>query len=179
MNNKKGYGPLISVLLMLLILIGIFIVYFVFSLTAPPILSAFNETVFTLQDASKSDNDLGNATANTFVPVNAGLDNLRWISYSLLVITLLGFLFCAYTVRTYPFFAVIWILGMIVLIFVSIYMASAYQDVAGNDELGMIYQSWTTNDYFMRYMPYIITAFGFIGGFILFAIISRESEVEF
>ena len=67
---------------------------------------------------------------------------------------------------------------MIVIIFASIFMSAAYNDIRSNEETGALYQSWEVNDFIMGHLPHIFTVVGFMGGFILFILAQRDSETE-
>lgn len=170
-------GPIISIFIMLGVIALIMLVFFIFGLVGPQISDTFNTITVTLQESTVEDSAINNATDQTFGNINPGFQNLQWISYTLLVFLFIGFLFLAFFVRAYPFLIIFWLGGMLVLIVSAIFLSSAYVDISSSS-LSSTYEAWGTNHFLMSNLPQIFTVMGFLGGFILFVIVSRDTEVE-
>lgn len=153
--------------------------YFFFSVAAPIFTSSFNSYTVGLQTAVASDPNLTSYTNFTFGNINRGLQNLEWISYSLLFSLLFGFALIAYNVRSYPFLLPMWIIFTIVLTFCSIYLADAYNDLRYGDGFAAVaLQNWEGNDYILQYLPHLVVIYSIVTGIILFILATRDNTVE-
>lgn len=173
--NRKGLtGALITVLLMILVLVFIIILYAFVSFTGPVLTYTTTLATDTLASVDAPGTALTNATETVFVPVNEGLGNLEWLSYFLLIIMVIGFMMLCFFVRTYPFLIIFWLLFVTVIVFSTIYISSAYEDLSSsNDDIGNAYRNWETNNFLLAYLPGITSAIGFLGGIVLFILASR------
>lgn len=174
--NRRGLvGPLISVFVIILAVMMVIVGFWIFGLAMPPIVDSVGTVTTVMQNASAGNSAMENATETTFVNVNKGMGAFHWIGYSMFIASLLGFVFVAFYVRTYPFLLIFWVGFMVVLIIGSIGLASAYQDIAGSVSY---YEAWQTQHFFLTYQPHILVAMAFLGGLVLFVLISKESEAE-
>ena len=174
-------GQMISVFIMLGVLMFILVSFWIWGLVGPQLADTLGDvsTVFTDEYSGNTDIPGINQSVQVgFVNIAPAFQNLQWISYTLLVFLFIGFFFLAFFVRTYPFMVIFWIGGMIVLVFASIFMSAAYNDMRSNSETGELYKSWETNDFIMSHLPHIFTVVGFIGGFILFILANRDGDAE-
>lgn len=179
MNNKGLVGQYMILIVMGIVMFCLMVLYWTYSLVAPPLTYAIDLGTSTLQQGVSGDGNLSFAVNSTFVPVNESLDNLRWLSYSLMIIAFLAFIMICSFVRTYPFLLPFWLLIVFILAFLAIYLGNGYQNVAiSGNVIGEQYQSWSANDYFMRYLPHIIVVFGLLGGFVLLVLVSRDNTAE-
>jgi hypothetical protein len=180
MNNKGQLGAILIVFVMFIVLVGIVVVYYFASLALPPIASSIQTTTDAMEQAS-ADSDIPamtNITQTTFGNVNDAVQNMRWFTYAMFIFMFVGFLMSAVFVRAHPVMIIVWIGFVLTLILVSIYMASSYNSIRnGSDYLASSYQSWTTNDYILQYLPIIVTVMGFVGGIFLFVLVSTDSNV--
>jgi len=174
--NKKGLVPqIITIFILMGVFAGVILIYFVWSLTAPPLVSTFDTLTTNLLSIGEGDGNLTFAINKSFVPINNALPNLKWIGYSVFIAMLMGFFIVALFVRSYPFLMIFWLMFMIVMAFTSIYLGSVYQDIANSDPT---YTAFSANHFLLNYLPHITIVFGFIGGIILFILAHRNAEEE-
>jgi len=81
-------------------------------------------------------------------------------------------------VRTYPITIVIYILGSLLAVILSVFISNAYETSLLNSEiLGTTYASMTELNFFMLYLPIEIAVIGLLGGLFVGLInIARPSE---
>ena len=165
---------------MAVVLVSLILVFFVFQLIGPPLVSVVQTSNTIIQEslASSGDGNLTAAGEASFQPAADSLNNFEWISYTIFIVLILTWLIMCFYVRTYPFLMVIWILLVIVLVALSLYLSVVYQDLRLDPTLGTYYQSWENTDYFLQFLPAIVVIVGIIGGIIMFAILSRDNEAE-
>lgn len=181
LNIKGLSGSLIGVFIMLGVVFFIMILFYLFGLIGPQISDALSSTTEIFQDLAANDTStpgLNKSVELTFDnAIGPSIQNLQWFSYTLLIFLMLGFFFLAFWIRAYPFLIIFWIGGIVVLIMASLFMSSAYNDMR-DDPSFPVYKQWKTNDFILSNLPHIFTAIGFVGGFILFILASRESTAE-
>lgn len=177
---KKGLVPqVITIFILFLVLIAIVIGWWAFSLIAPPVLGVVGEGVQAFQTLGAGDPNLNRSIETTVVNTYKGFEQVRWLSYAILIASLAAFIMIAFFVRSYPFLAVFWIGFMVVLIFISIYLSSAYIDLIGpKDQISAYYTSFQGNDFFMQYLPHLMVGFALVGGLVLFILVPRDADAE-
>ena len=182
MENRKAQ-LLPNQIIMIFIFIGIlglFIVaYFAWSLMAPLVLGIGNTMSNTVIDAMPQDYNLSTNANMTIGAVNrTAQGTTEWITYALLFVMLISFGVSALFVRSYPFLGVFWILGMIVLAFVSVYLSVTYTAVSSGNGLTETYQGWAINDILISYLPHLTIGFAVLGGIILFVLSIDNQEIS-
>ena len=181
-RDKKGnLGNQMLLLLVMAIVVGlIMLVIFIGQLVLPPLVSTTTDTNTILSDAfaSSGDTNLIAAGDASFAPASRALNNLEWVSYTMMILMFLVFLIMCFYVRTYPFLLFVWIIIIVVLLFLALYLTVVYQDLAADPTLGGYYTSWENSDYVLRNLPVFILVAGIIGGIIMFMLSSREQEAE-
>lgn len=179
--NKRGIGnSLILILIMGIILIVIIVGAFVGSLILPLLTKLSGETTAIVQEsiANSGEQELQNASV-LFEPANQSVQTMEWVAFTLLILIFIGFLVMCYYARGHPALAFVWILVMIVLVFICIFISSSYSDlVAGDGYLNEAYSDWENTNYFMLHLPHIVAVLGIIGGIIMFAVGTREPELD-
>ena len=123
--NKRGLFDQMEKIVLLLTILGVIIlVFIIIALISPPLLDATS----TIAGAILSTDDpiVNDSLAISVVPINTGIQNLRWIGYSLLIFPILGFLMLSYFVRFYPMMIIFWIFGIIILVICAIFFSSGY-----------------------------------------------------
>lgn len=182
MNNKKGLGNQIMLLIvMAIVLIGLILIMFVWGMLGPPLQATLSDSNTIIQEtfASSQDANLISAGQTSFGNATEGVtNNLEWVSYTMFILMFLVFLIMAFYVRTYPFLLVIWIILIVLMFFGSIYLTVVYQDLRADATLGAYYQSWENTDFILQNLPIITLMVGIIGGIIMFMLASRNQEVE-
>lgn len=174
-------GQIQNSVFMIFILIGILllgaILFFVYSLLAPPVVASANTLSTALQEVSSQDAEIGGTINDTAIPILSATKNLEWFGYGVLVSFLFGYFIILFYVRSYPFLIYIWMGLVLILVFLSIFLASSYNDISGQDiGGGLTYQSWALNDYILGNLPIIISGIGVFGGVVLFVLVSRDQE---
>lgn len=180
-KNKKGLGrQLMLLLIMGIILILIILLAFVGHLILPPLVSTMQDSNTILQDTFESTNDQNiiDAGQASFEPASRSLSNLEWVSYFMIILSLLIFVIMCFYVRIYPFLLGFWIILIVILMIISIYMTVVYQDLRTDPQLGSYYTSWENTDFVLRHLPLLVLAIGIVGGIIMFSLASRSQEVE-
>lgn len=183
-ENKKGQSGLLGAIAALAIIMGVLIFlvigYFFLSLVAPVATDVFNQvSTITLDSVPLTanapvENNLSILINQSIGSVNrTAQSNMEWFTYGIFFAIVLSFLISAYYVNTkgHAVFIVVWILFMIIMSFVSIFLAVTYNDVRQADSyLNGIYTSWEFNDYLLQYLPFMVIGLMVLGGIILFAI---------
>ena len=175
--NRRGIASQFVILIVMgIILFCLFAFWWAYSLIGPPILNTIDNAVTTLSTSQAGNQNISDALNATIVPVNRSLGNLEWISYSLPIMLLLVFiLMCSYA-RSYPFLLPVWLAICAILVFSAIVLSAGFENSTVND--GALYAGYEANNFFITYMPHMITAIGIIGGFVLLIIVSRDKEAE-
>lgn len=178
MNKKGAYiEHLDTVLTVMLVTLFLIVIITLLIVGLPPLSYSLSQASSALIDATDEPN-ITQAANNTIGAIDrAQSNNVQWISYSLIIISLLGLVMSAFMIRSYPYFALIWLLGVIILIVISIFISHTYStvvDTVGGDIPA--YQQWAANDFIGRNLPMILLGELFVGGFLLFLLHSRQSE---
>lgn len=178
LKDKRGLSNEIMVVIVMAFALGVIILFSYLVMLVLPLISDTTQ-VFTgiIEDASVSSGNeaLENATVVSFAPVSEGVQQLEWITFMLFVFMLITMLIMCFYVRTYPFLAFVWLLMVLVLVFISIFLTNAYNDIR-QGELSDVYQSWENTDFYLQYLPHIVLVMGIIGGIIMFAMASRRPD---
>lgn len=180
--NNRGFAQQIWVVIMLgLVMVGIIVLFFAWSLAGPIITQSTGELNTLLQSTATSTGDSGiiNASQSTFQPASEGINVLEWLSFFMIIMLFLTMIIIASFVRTYPFLAFVWIFIIVILVFVSIFITVAYQDItSGSGYLADTYASWESSHYILLNLPIIVVAVGIIGGILMFILSTRDREAE-
>lgn len=180
-KDKKGISnQIMLVIIMGIVLAMIVLLVFLSHLILPPLQSVSQDTNGIIQETfqSSGDQNLIDAGEASFQPAAESLNNLEWMSYTLVILSFLVFLIMCFYVRTYPFLMFVWIIMMVVLIFISLYLTTTYQGLVTDDTLGGYYTSWENTDFILQNLPIILVFVGIIGGAIMFMLASRDRESE-
>ena len=180
MNKKAQLSGKIMAIIIFGLVIGLFIVFAWVGLIALPILSdSMGElgSTMIIMSHETGDEQIINATEPAFTPVVEVANNMEWVTFTVFIIMLLTLLLMGFYVRSYPFLAFVWIFIVLILVFVSLFITTAYQEMRVG-ALGSVYQSWETTDFYLRYMPHITFLIGLFGGIILFALGSNQPDQE-
>lgn len=177
--NKKGLvAQIFTVLIIFLALMGIVIIYVFIGFFTPLFANSFSQISDELVIAGEGTSGLNSSVRAVVLPVNEGIQNLQWLSYTLLIFLFFGFCVLCFFVRTYPFLMLFWIFFVLVLVICGVFLSHSYNQVNQDSQLGAIYQRWGTNHLIMSHLPHIITVMGFMGGSILFFVATRDSASD-
>lgn len=180
-KDKKGLASQIMIIIVMALVIGfIILLIFLGQLVFPPLVSVSQDANVILQDTfqASGDSDLQAAGEASFQPAADSLNNLEWVSYTMVIIMFLVFLVMCFYVRTYPFLMFIWIILIILMLILSIYLAVVYQDLAADPALGDYYTDWKNTDFVLQNLPFLVVILGIAGGIIMFILSSRDQEAE-
>ena len=183
--NKRGQADIsnkILVVLIMIVAIG-FIMLLIWALMiGAPIFTSLGQSalgeVISFSDSSGNE-DLKDATDASLGNLNTSLNVIQYVVYILFFGFIIAFCLMCVFVRVYPFLLFLWIIGTIIITGLSIYLSWSYQRILSNSGLvSAALQSWTTNHYILTYAPIIFAGLGIVGGIIMFALISRDQEVN-
>lgn len=178
---KRGIvDQMLVVFIFILVLVVMMVGYFIYALVAPVGLFVLNDANNIIQQTLPSEDNISTYSNLTFGAANSALQtNMEWISYGVLFMMLIAFCFCAFFVRTYPFFIIIWIAFIVVLVFCAIILSYTYNDIkSGDGYLSQAYLSWEGSDFLLSYLPMIIAALGLAGGLILYIVPTKDEQSE-
>lgn len=180
--NRKG---LLNEIWIVLIMIGVFMaiigIYALVGMTAPLVIGEGKDLTQTLRSAASDSGDnniiaAANVTLNT---TEGSLDSVKYLVYFGFLGLLIGYIFIAATVRTYPGLAFFWIIFMVLLTIGSMFISDAYQSQASDSLMGSYYSQWQENNFIMINLPFIVGFFGVLSGILLFVIAhNRDGLVE-
>lgn len=178
-KGKRGfYNQLMIVVVLGMVLGGIMLLFWIGGMVLPIISQTSGDLNSIIQSASTDTGDanMSMATEASFGNVNKTVQNFEWVYFTLIIFVFITFIAMCFYVRTYPFLAFVWLLIIFILVFISIFLASSYQDVSATGDLG--YSSYQTSGFYMSYMPYIFAVIGIIGGIVMFILATRDQEAE-
>lgn len=180
--NKKGFMTQAIIMLVLIaVLIGIMVVYYIWGMVAPHFTSLSNEMLNEIIIATGNDtvNNLSQASASSFEPLRQSLGMLSWLSVLFFFVLILGFIMIMAMIRTYPWLIIIWIVGILLLAFTSLILTNSYEDIyAGDSYSREVYSQWSGNHFLLTNMPIIIVAVGTLGGLVMLLMINRDPDIE-
>lgn len=180
--NKKGFVQYLVLIVVIGLALGaVFALYFMWGFAAPIVADSVdmitNTAVSSVNSTPQNQSNLTMAVNVAAQIPRAFTDQYEWIGYSVLIVTLLGFVALCVYVRMYPWLIGVWFGIMFILILFTIIFSWAYSSASdSNAYLRNIYNQSPTNDYVMRNMPIILTAIGVIGGLVMLMIVSRGDE---
>lgn len=176
--DRKGeiVNSFIMVFILAGVLVGLALLFFVYTLLAPPIISSVDSLSSNVQGAAGQNQQIGTTINNTAIPIAESIHTTEWIGYGALVSLVFGFMIICLTVRSYPFLIYVWLgLGLVVVI-LSIFIANAYNGVSGGNVGATSYQSLKGNDFIIGNLPLVMGGIMLVGGIILFVLVSRDTE---
>lgn len=179
--KKKGFLNQVMIVLIIVVVIIVIMGLFTLGSIVLPIIAGEGAALSSTIQSSVADSgviELQNATQVSTDTVINVLGVMEVIVYLFFMGLVIGFIFIAYYVKTYPFLAWFWIGIMAIVVIMAMIMSNIYQEASVEGDLSSFYTTWGTNDLLMNYLPHIFTFIGVFGGVILFVIISRDSEVE-
>ncbi len=114
----------------------------------------------------------------TFTPLNKIIQALPWLIGACYVVALIfSIIFVmSYSYNPHPAFMGFYIVMILLLIFGSIIISNAYQDIyTQTDEIALRLQDQTLMSYMILYSPVILTLIAFITGIYLFSRTKEDS----
>lgn len=179
LKNKKGVsGQILTLMIVGFILIGILIIGFLFSVIGPILTPTLQDANSVAQQAfqQSGDQNIINAGQSSFQPAADSLNNLEWLSYTMLIVMFLVFFIMCFFVRAHPYLLPIWIVLVVVLLFCAIWLSVAYQELRTDPLFQSYYTAWGNTDFALQNLPLLVLIGGIIGGIIMFGISKNNSE---
>lgn len=180
--NRRGVIDQIMTVLVVVVAVGVIILLFWAGSTLLPILTGTGglllNQISTSVNTNSPNTELANAT-NVVVTTGQGLLGIvESVVYFVFIFLIIGYFILCYYVRSYPFLAYIWVFIMIVLVFMSMFLANAYTQASTDPNIASFYSTWGSNDFLMTNLPMILSFVGVFGGIFLFILASRDPESE-
>lgn len=182
-GNKGQVNSIFIILVMVGLLAGIMLFFYIYALIVPFISKATNEvTDLTSSIAGTENSENANITetlTSATRPIYGINSFLVWFGYVFTICLLLAFLVIAYNVRNHPYLGVFWIFLVLLLAICAMWLSNSYEDIKNSDSyLTEAYESNVVNNFMMIYLPHIIVSFGLIGGLFLFVLVSKDPQME-
>jgi len=182
MNRRGGLDRQIIFVLTLVVIFAcvIFIIWGA-ATVFPLAVGSGQEITSTINDAiqtTDSGTPLGNASAAATNVASGVLGSIEFIVYAVMIGLFLGYLAICYYVRTLKILAAIWFIVIVLMVVAAMIVSNAYITAAADPTLGNFYQTWGSNDFMMRNLPFITGIVGVFSGLFLFVIMQREPEEE-
>lgn len=166
MGDNKGQVGII--IIFTIALLSLLVGAFFFSLFAGPTKQFIGELgpAFDLGEVEGS--NISSYGETVYTPINTLSSSLSWLGGIIYIIALFGIIGLAFAYRTSGngLFIVFFIVCLLLVIFVSIMISNAYEELLLDDDLGLADQSLLS--FLIINGPAIITLLGFIGGIIMF-----------
>jgi hypothetical protein len=179
MNRKGLLNQILIVIVLIVVVMAIVASISLGSIIFPIISGEGIDVAHEIQSSIElaGNSEMTNASeVATSASINV-LGTFEFIIYIGFLGLVIGYIMVAYYVRTYPFLAFFWIVGMILIVIFAMIMSNAYEQAKGGD-LESFYTTWGSNDLLMSYLPHIMAFVTIIGGIVLFAIVSKDPEAE-
>ena len=179
--NRKGFmQQIMIVLIFVIVLAAIMSIYYLWSLSAP-IYESLQTDVFHDLIVATNNETPSNLSESATTAFNVGIDSLavmESISVIIFFFLIIGFIAMCAFVRTYPFLMVVWIVGIILLVFFSLILTSTYEDMKQDSVLRGYYTEWGMNDFILSNMPILILVVGVVGGLIMMFVLARDPDID-
>jgi hypothetical protein len=158
-----------------IVILAVFLLFFIGGLFIPQLVEQLGGVSNTLSEVAQKESNLNQTVEVTVVPLNQGLVNLEWISYGMLIMALMGIFIMAFAVRTYPVLLPVWIGLVMVLAFLGIIFANAYEGILASDgNTKALYESYEVNHFILSNLPFVIAVIGLLGGLIMFVALTTD-----
>lgn len=178
MNNRAFINQFLVVLFMIGLITIVLVAYFVYG-TIAPVASYISNDLTNQLLSIPNDNNITTYLNYTVGSANQLIQNFEWMTYGLIACMFIVFGIMCFYVRTYPVLIGVWIILGIAIIFIAMQLSESYTAITGGDGyIQAAVDSWAGNNIMMQNMPWIIGAFIFIGGIIMFALITRDKDEE-
>lgn len=181
MKNKKGaLGDLAS---NFRVIVAIFIILIMIGVVAIVILlmsSAWYNALGTLTDTLTSIPSTSNATnisyaaSVTFGNYNQAFQQVKWISFAILLGMILGTIVVGIAAKTHPFLFPTYVILVVVAIFFSIYLSNTYENILNTgNSLTTTLNTFTGANWIIINLPFIISVVGTLGTIFTFIRMSQ------
>jgi len=174
MNRKGGFTDLFIFMIIAFVLMLVVGIFVYIGATA---YSELREQ-FSQQEDSFENQNVTQTVENTLGEVPVAYSVLYWGSIILLFGMVMGIFVSSYLVTTRPIFFVPYIILVFVAIIVSVPIANVYEEVITNPTLASSFNNFVGSNYFMLYLPYIVSVVGVVGGIIMFASMKRGQNEQ-
>lgn len=108
--------------------------------------------------------------------IEPGLEPLKWISYSVIIATIISFLVGNYLVRANPLWIVPYIFVIMLAVIISVPVSNAYEEIMQDPMLGSTFIQFTGQAYIFLNLPIWVLIIGVMGGIVMFINILRDKS---
>ena len=108
--------------------------------------------------------------------IEPGLEPLKWISYSVIIATIISFLVGNYLVRANPLWVIPYIFVIMLAVIISVPVSNAYEEIMQDSMLGSTFIQFTGQAYIFLHLPIWVLIIGVIGGILMFINILRDKS---
>lgn len=182
MNKRGNFMMGVYIILVMLIVFGaVMIFYYAWSLAGPIIQDLGQEVSNEIIKATGNEtaNNLSESATVAFGSARTSLGILQTVTILFFFVMILGFIIMAFFVRSYPFLLFVWIIGIIILVFVSIFLSASYEELKSTDGyLREVYASWGMNDFILSNLPAIFSIIGAMGALVMLFVLSQDQDIE-
>lgn len=120
--------------------------------------------------------DIANNTIGAIIPA---YENLKWITYALIIGSILTVILGNFLVRIHPIFAVPYVLIIAIAVVISVPLSNAYEDLLySGDSLGTIFQGFYGTSWIFLHLPIWVLIIGILGGITLFIGLPRDKPIQ-
>ncbi len=172
--NKKA--NLFTDLIVWMIVVFIFavtmiIIYYVVNITADTIM---DDVVPTMNSPGVNVTDIANKTVGMLKP---GYEPLKWITYALIIGSMISVLMGNFLVRVHPVYVIPYIFVMAIAVIISVPLSNAYEDLLYNDAmLGATFQGFYGVSWIFLHLPIWVLLIGVLGGITMFVGLLRDNK---
>lgn len=178
MKNKKGQT---SIILFFVVIFIILVLGLVGGLLIGLIDWSSDTLTPVLEGVGMVDNtNVSQAVTYTLGNFNSIVQTFTWLGGVVFIVALISCIMFAIMVgdNTHPIFMGLFFAFLILLIFISIFVSNAYQDLyEGNDEIASRLQEQTILSFFLLYSPMLLTAITILTGIFIFVKTSGGGEL--
>lgn len=175
--NKNG--SIFNVFGMFFALVIVIIVAFIFVMMSATFMNGFStitDKLIEIPEGSPSSPNISGASQKTFGNFNSALQQLRWVSFVVIIGMFAGILISGYMVRVHQGWFIFYVLFSVIAIMMSIYIANSYEALTQTASLGVTLQQFKATSFIMRNLHIWTTVISFIGAILMFVGISRDQE---
>lgn len=113
--------------------------------------------------------NISQAGEDTFGQVHTGLASLKWIALVITISMIISIMVSNFLVKAHPVFFIVYIMMTIVGVFLSVYIANAYESIlVSSNPISTTLQSFTAMNFIMLHLPIWTTIVGIMGAIFLF-----------
>lgn len=177
MNKRGALNEMIGMATLLVVIIVVSLIAVVFSAVIIYGFGIITKATTTQQLANNAAANITQYSETTFGNINAGIQQLRWISFVLIFGMIVGIFIGNFLVKVHPGYFGLYVLISVAVIVFSIYISNAYEALyLSGGPLGNTLKSFVGTSWLLLYLPAWITVVAFIGAIFLFTGMNRDPE---